>query len=809
VESARNSFLAGLFLLCMCGLMLQITETRILSVIAFYHLAFFAISMAMFGMTAGALYVHFKAERFPAERLSRNLTWIGSAFAISVVLSAFLLISTVVMSVNYSVMAALLWVKLILILIPPYFFAGMAISLALTRSPFPVGLVYGVDMVGAASGCLVILGLLNWVDAVSALLTIAAIGAAAAVCFGQARSASGDDSALVAGLLQRPLGLVVLFGVIAGTNAAIQPYGLVLTTVHNKLETTLPAVLRWNSFSRVRASQDEVGVPDLWGPSPYTPATQVSQHHMDIDGSAGTVMYRFDGDNAKIDFLRYDITNLAYTIRSQGRAAVIGVGGGRDLLSAHLFGFRDLTGVELNPIFINLLQHRFRDFDHLADIPGTRLLVDEARSWFARTQDRFDLVEMSLVDTWAATGAGAFSLSENGLYTMQGWRHFLDALTPTGVFTVSRWFNPNDVTETGRLLSLAAGALRDRGIDRPEAHLFLAGSLNLATLIVSAAPLSADELARLRARTDQLGFHVLVSPDAPDASPVLRQIVVADSQALDGLTRAHHLDLTVPTDDRPFFFNQLILTDPQSIGLAFHAMTGIIKGNLLANVTVAVIVVASLLLVLFAMVVPALPSVRRTPARLALLGTLYFALIGLGFMFIEIGLIQRLSVFLGHPVYGLAIGLFGIILSTGLGSLISERVILDTGPRVLGWAGLLCGYVMLMSLWFPPLVYIFEGHGLVVRVLISLLAIVPPGLLMGFGFPTGMRLVNALDARPTPWFWAVNGAAGVMAASMAVIISISYSINASLWIGAVCYLMLGPIALGLGRATVVARPATA
>jgi spermidine synthase len=801
VTGARNCFLLGLFLVCMCGLMLQITETRILSVIAFYHLAFFAISMAMFGMTAGALYVYFRAEQFPPEQLFRNLTWIGSAFAISVFLSALFLISTVVISVNYTALAVLLWLKLILILVPPYFFAGMAISLALTRSPFSVGLVYGVDMVGAASGCLVILALLNWIDAVSALITIAALAAVAAVCFALARRGIGDTLAPVTGLLQRPLFLVLLFGLLAGGNAAIQPYGLVLTTVHNKLETGIPAALRWNSFSRVRADQEEMGAPSLWGPSPHTPDIQVSQRHMDIDGSAGTMMYRFDGDDSKIDFLRYDITNIAYAIRNQGRAAVIGVGGGRDLLSAHLFGFRDLTGVELNPVFIDLLQHRFRDYNHLADIPGTRLFVDEARSWFAGTKDRFDLIEMSLVDTWAATGAGAFSLSENGLYTLQGWRHFLDALTPTGVFTVSRWYDPNNVTETGRLLSLAAASLRDRGVTQPQTHLFLAGSWNLATLIVSAAPFSTDELARLRARTDELGFRVLVSPDAPDATPILRQIIDADSQAMDGLSHMNHLDLTVPTDDRPFFFNQLILTDPDSIRLALKSRAGVITGNLLANITVAIIIVASFLLVVFAMVVPALPSVRQTSTRLARLGTLYFALIGFGFMFIEIGLIQRLSVFLGHPVYGLAIGLFGIILSTGLGSLISERVVLDTGPRVLTWAGLLCFYVMLMSLWFPALVYTFEGQELVVRVLISLLAIVPSGLLMGFGFPTGMRLVNAIDTRPTPWFWAVNGAAGVMAASLAVIISISYSINVSLWIGAVCYLLLGPIALGLGRVT--------
>ena len=148
------------------------------------------------------------------------------------------------------------------------------------------------------------------------------------------------------------------------------------------------------------------------------------------------------------------------------------MGGGRDPLCAYFFGFRDVTGVELNPIFIDLLTRQFRDYDHLADLPGVRLFTDEGRSWFARTAERFDLIEMSLVDTWAATGAGAFSLSENGLYTTQGWRHFLSALTPNGIFTVSRWFNPNDITETGRLVSLAAAALREEGIDQPQDHLF-------------------------------------------------------------------------------------------------------------------------------------------------------------------------------------------------------------------------------------------------------------------------------------------------------------------------------------------------
>jgi predicted membrane-bound spermidine synthase len=208
---------------------------------------------------------------------------------------------------------------------------------------------------------------------------------------------------------------------------------------------------------------------------------------------------------------------------------VIVVGGGRDLLSAYICGIHGVTGVELNPIFIDMLTGPFRHYNGLAGLPGIRLFVDEARSWFARTSERFDLIEMSLIDTWAATGAGAFSLSENGLYTVQGWHHFLDALTPTGVFTVSRWYDPMNLAEIGRLLSLAATALRSRGIEQPDAHIFLAGTPVLATLIVANAPFAADDLTSLTAKTEELGFKVLLSPGQPTAAPVLLPLIEENS----------------------------------------------------------------------------------------------------------------------------------------------------------------------------------------------------------------------------------------------------------------------------------------
>jgi hypothetical protein len=430
---------------------------------------------------------------------------------------------------------------------------------------------------------------------------------------------------------------------------------------------------------------------------------------------------------------------------------VIGVGGGRDVLSAHLFGFGDVTGVELNPVFIDWLSRRFHDFNHVADIPGTHLDVDEARSWFARTSDKFDLIEMSLIDTWAATGAGAFSLSESGLYTTNGWGHFLDALTPTGIFTVSRWYDPTNFSETGRLLSLAMSSLWQRGVKDPRSHIFLASTENLATIVVGAAPLTSEDLSKLRTATQELGFTELIAPDREPGEGAIGDVMRAgNDQEMRRLTELYHLDLTAPTDDRPFFFNQVVLTDLASIQLARSANFGVMRGNFNAGVTILLIIALSLTLVVATIILPALPSVRRTSAGLAALGTAYFALIGLGFMFIEIGIIQRVSVFLGHPVYGLAIGLFSMILSTGVGSLVSERIHLDAPVKITVWAALLVFFAIMLTVWFPLLAAAAEGSSLVARSFVALAAIVPAGVLMGFGFPTGLRLVNLVDRGPTP-----------------------------------------------------------
>jgi spermidine synthase len=675
----------------------------------------------------------------------------------------------------------------------PFCVAGVVVSLALTRSPFPVGRVYGVDLAGAALGCLGALLLLNRTDGPTAVLWVSVMLALAAYLFTRARigTRAGRYRPCMWLLSRSHLVLLVLLGGLIGN--ALSPYRLRPLFVKGQWEA--PALFEaWNSFSRVAVFRHPSSAPHMWGPSPYFRAAQwpIEQRHLNIDGDAGTVSYRLDGDIAQAAFLQYDVTHFAYFLPQRQRAAIIGVGGGRDMLAARVFGIPQITGVEINPIFIDLLTREpgFADYAALHRLDGMTFEVDEARSWFARTEQTFDVIQMSLIDTWAATGAGAFTLSENGLYTVEAWRIFLSRLTPDGVFTVSRWYAPGAVNETGRMISLAMATAFEMGLAEPQRHLMLVSSGSIATLVLSRTPLSSSHLDILEQAAKTMGYRILASPRTAPASDVLRRILACGNrEELDRYTGRLALDLTPSTDERPFFFNQLPLYHPlQTARLALATLrTGVTSGNLLATATLLTLFLLSSVAVAATIVIPLRPALPEIGRTLASAGTAYFFLIGIGFMSTEIGLVQRLSVFLGHPIYALSIVLFSLILTTGVGSLLSDRLPLDTGLKFAVWAVVLGGYLFGLPFWLPTVALEYDGAILIVRALVCVAVITPAGTLMGYGFPTGMRLISAIDSGPTPWFWGINGAASVLASTLAVACSMAFGINTTLVIGAMCY----------------------
>lgn len=802
-ELRKVPFLFGVFLITFSSLLFQILQTRILSVIAWYYLAFFAISVAMLGMTIGAVLVYLKRDYF--ERTSLPITLSNFALLTAVAMPASVALQfSLLIDTPVALTTVLSWTLLLAVMAVPYIFSGVVVSLALTRSPFPTGQVYGVDLVGAALGCVAVIGLLNLTDAPTAVIVAGAISALAAAFFSWSAGDEGRQRRKSVKWYRVPSKVVLLLLGLAlynaNTGAVLRP-----TMVKGELETQSRRDVfeKWNTYSRIRAYQPFLQIPPLWGPSPNMPADiRVPSALLNIDGAAATSMYHYDGTTASISFLQYDLVNLAYHLPGIHKSAVIGVGGGRDILSAHLFGVEDITGVELNPLLVELDTRDpfFKNFSNLNDIPNLKLHVDDGRSWFASTREKFDLVQMSMIDTWAATGAGAFSLSENGLYTLEGWRAFLKTLNSNGIFTVSRWYSPDDVNETGRMIGLATAALLDAGVEDPRAHIFVAKANNIATLVLSKAPFTDEQLRVLHQAVQQGGWSELVSPDHPSDSALLNRITYSrDPAALNRVLSSTYLDLTAPTDARPFFFNQLRIFDIPSLLTILQKGSGqgVAAGNLVASVVLLMILCISIVAVTATILMPLKSAAREYSRPLAIAGTLYFSLIGMGFMLAEIALLQYFSVYLGHPIYSLGVCLFSLILASGVGSLTSDWLKLCTRGKLLAWGSIVAAYLIAMVLVLPSIFQSTTGQERTIRIGISLAAILPLGFLLGFAFPTGMRLVEAVDSQPTPWFWGVNGATGVLASVLGVILSMSFGIPVTMMVSAACYLLVIPAGIRL------------
>ncbi len=590
------------------------------------------------------------------------------------------------------------------------------------------------------------------------------------------------------------LGLAV---VVAAVNVGAEPIHVVYPK--NRAAWHQP-VLRslWNSHAHILAFAPRVGPPYYWGAAAGAEAFTTNQSMIVVDGEAGTPMTEWDGNPASLEWVAYDVTALPYYLRRGGDVAVVGVGGGRDVLAAIWGGSRTVTGVEINGNVVALLTRYHRRFTRLADHPGVTLVHDEGRAFLTRTPGRFDVLQMSLVDTWAATGAGAFTLSENGLYTREAWRIFLDRLTPTGVLSVSRWFSPVRTSETSRLLALAVQALLDRGAREPLQHLALVSRHNVATLLVSAAPLSAADVQTLTAVSQTRGFTILASPVVPPADGRLAAIVGSRSAPELALATADAVfDYAPPTDARPFFFN---MVRPSAWWRATTTSDGgVIAGNLRATGTLIAIFGVAAAFVIGTVIVPLAAGGRPALAAPRLAAALaYFVVIGTAFMLTQVAFLQRFSVLLGHPTYALVVVLFSMILFAGLGSLWSDRIVGRHGRWFAACTLVLGLGLVLVSQSIAAVCAVAVAWSLPARVLTVLAVVAPLSVLMGVCFPYGAGLVQRRDPSALAWMWGANGGAGVLASIAAVIVSMAVGIEWNLVLAGVAYATLPILARGIG-----------
>ena len=792
---------AGLAMTALTTLAYQLLLTRIFSVTLWYHYTFMAISVTMFGLTLGATLVYLRPGWFPPAAAARQMGVAAAAFAV-------LLVVVLLVHVRVRLMPVFEldgpWLKpagiaaYYLFLTLPFAASGVAVTLALTRFPEQSGTLYAADLIGAGLGCLLVAGLSSWIDAPNLVLLVAMLAAwGAVVCqldrgwrpLRGWRVAGGSGPTVAQGLTLSILlvlsGLVCFQHTPAGRRAQLVRLRWAKGTIEEP-----PLFERWNAHSRV-AVWPGGSQPAGWGFSSRMPSCPpVRQWWLNIDASAGSVMTEFHGDLAAVEYLRYDVTNFVHYLRPRSRLLVMGAGGGRDVLSALYFRQPQVVAVEVNAAILEALNGRFGEqTGHLDRRPGVTFVHDDARAFLAREAPPFDIIQASLLDTWAATPA-AYVLAENSLYTLEAWDLMLSRLTDRGVITFSRWYTARGPSELYRLTALATAALQRRNVQDPRKHLLVVcrphdskspQPTGVATLLLSRSAFSEADIETAHRVAGELGFPVLLSPRMA-ADPTLARVA---SGGLDELSRNSPIDLSPPTDDRPFFFDMIRPGDVLSF---LHTEDPSLKANVEAAAVLGVLLATVLTLAGLGVLVPLALSVRRLPPRDALPFFVYFASIGLGFMLVEVGMFQRLSIFLGHPIHSITVVLCSLLVASGVGSWLSGGIVRQPlhGRAAGRCLAVLTVVVLAVGLMASPILDQCNTASTPLRIAVAIALLVPLGLVMGMGFPIGMRAASSWPAW-TPWWFGINGAASVCGSVLAMVISLSLGIRATLLVGAACY----------------------
>jgi hypothetical protein len=788
----------AVFTLSLCLLMLEIAMARILSVALLSHYAFVAVSLAMFGLGLSALAVYLFPHHYRAERVDAQLVANAWRFGLSAALSAALFLHyRVVQEISFAGFLSLAGAYTMLAV--PFFFGGTTIALAMTHFAGSIGRIYAADLIGASIGCLAVVAAMQAMPAPIVPLLVAGLACGTALALAVA----------VPGAAKRaPLAAVILVAALAAVGV---PNGL-FHMRYLKVWENYSDYEAWNAFARVSvfalAGNAAQTLPLGQPASAFTGGPYPETKMLDIDGTAWTPMFRYDGDPASLAFLRDSVLYTAHHLRPQADVLIIGTGGGRDLLAAHVFGQRSVLGIELNPLMRHIVEDVYGDYSgHPYTGIGATVIIDEARSRLAAIDQRFDIIQLSLIDTFSLNAAGGLVFSENFLYTRQAFEEYFAHLKDDGLLSVTRYYAPRYPLEILRIIAMLREAWARGGVPDIARHVVVLGQFPNATVLAKRTPFTDGELQEIDALAQANNERVLYRPGLapPGSADIAGLITTPDPQAF---IRAYEFRIDPTTDDRPFFFHFLPgrlaeFPTPQEDPLQVMRQWS----EAISLMYVLILVVGSLALLCFLgpLLLLGRAGIRGVRPRVAAPLLLYFACLGYGFMMIEIPLMQRLILFLGYPVYALAVVLFALLLFSGLGSLTTARFAAPadaTLPRVL------IGIVLLAPLYIvalPPLLGPLMGWPIAAKIATTVVLLGPIGFVLGMAYPLGVTILRRFGDGLVPWAWGLNGALSVVASVLAVFISSRVGLTAALLTGTAAYV----VALLCMTAVRGARPSAA
>ncbi|MFQ5416704.1 MAG: hypothetical protein ACE5FL_06610 [Myxococcota bacterium] len=775
---------AGIFLIAFATLLIEVSIIRVLSFTVWHHFGYVVISTALLGFGASGTLLAV-VPSIGAADLRTTLTRLSIASSVSAI-GALLLIQQVPlhpMSVLEEPAQMGVAVAYLIGTAIPFFFSGLVISLGLRGASDRVDRLYFWDLVGAGLGCGSAVAIMNYVTPPGSVFVAGAVFALAALVF-----SCGGAARVVAATLAGALALGSFHADKLPFTAARSKHLAVMmkTLLMEPREEVWTALFRTDLIEDVKADT-RCGGPGASVSAPKT-GCERPRYWIAHDASAGAPIYDMEGLPYQKG-LDYYIVRTPYLISNPDPSVlIIGVGGGRDIVVARQYGASHVTGLELDPVALKWLHDDLDATHEFFSSPEIELVAGEGRH-YARTTDRkFDVIQITGVDTLAAEYSGSYVLAENYLYTVESFHEYLDHLSPGGILSIATGnLSPDAPRAAGRILSIAHRALEERGIADPAKHIAV---LDSATLLVSTLirlePFTRAETAKLADYAAEYDFRVLHLPGERGGNPVIEALVRATSNEREQLeAKLPHL-VHATTDDRPFFFTFFRWTElfgPDGVTPSHSTALGqIILGMLVIALTVlgAIFILG-----------PLAAFNRRGVLRPGSLGVLgYFVSLGLGFMLFEISLIQKFVLFLGYPTYSLTVTLFSLLLFLGCGSFFSarwvgrERVVLPLAVVAIG------ALALFYARGLPIIQDGLLGAPIAVRVLVTVLVLMPLGLVLGMFFPLGIRRAAAIHDDLVPWAWAINGCASVTGGVVTIALAMSFGFT-KVWALSVVIYALG------------------
>lgn len=673
----------------------------------------------------------------------------------------------------------------ILLCMLPYAFGGLAISLVLSRRSAESSRLYFANLLGSGLGCFSVTFALRPLGA-ERLIFLLLAGA----------SLSG---ALLAGRKARTVRTLAV--VVGGLLIALVPSAPRLLTFSPDASDQFAQIAQGYRRAglgepiRELSSWDPVGKLEIhsWHDHYANAPAPIGYKLLTHDGGAASVLFAV-GDDPLHGARLFGNTmwGVAFQLRPHANVLIIGLGGGPDVLAALFHHEARITGVEINASIIDAVRSTFAPFlgDPYAQ-PGVRIVLSDGRSFVRRTDERYDVVQLSGVDTLTTQSSGSFVLAEDYLYTVEAFKDYLNVLNENGILLVTR-FGPEPI----RLSMIAERAFKELGVPRLDQHIVILRQSSASLVLIKRSAWTREELATLdrmvndSEQTNQgLGLlasdlfnghfdaplRYLYAPHQPDAEP--HYAALFGSIAADQAPK-----VTVPTDDSPYYFSAswvaFLRGEPISSGTA--GVLGVHLHFTLILVSVALICI---------LIPPALQGSRSLPRRHRLPIFAYFFALGFCYMFLEIGLIQKAVLVVEHPAYSVAVVLAALLIASAIGSLLVQRV--QHSPRAV--VGAVAGAITVIGVTYVVLLgTVFDAlmpFGFPVRITAVVLIVALLGLPMGMLFPIGLRQLTGSDAAVIPWAIAVNGLASVIGSVLSLPFAVLYGFNALFACGVAVYVV--------------------